>query len=525
MRLDRRTWLGGALAGMATAGRVAAAPWLGRPVAAAADADYTPEELRAALRKAVAFFRDSVAIQGGYVYAQSADLALREAEGVTGPSTIWVQPPGTPLVADAMLDAFLATGEALHLDAASRAGQALVRGQLHSGGWTYRAEFDPADRRKFSYRRDLDGRPVPDPTPPAARQATGGWDVWRQRKFEGNLSTLDDDTTQAAARLLVRLDDALGQREPAIHDAARTALAALVGVQYPNGGWATSFDRFPDRSPESPRDVNLRASYPESWSERWTKDFTGCYVTNDNLQVTAIDTCLLAWRVYGEARYREAAVRGGQFLLRAQMPDPQPAWAQQYNAEMQPVWNRAFEPPSISGRESQQILECLNRLALATGERRFLEPAPRALEYLRASRRPDGRLARFYALRTNEPLYFQRRSGGGHELTRSDDRVASGYGYIVDAPLDAIEASWKQAVAALDRIGTGGAAPAALPAPPVDRAAVRAALDAMDSRGAWVEPGRFRHHKLEPPGGIIWSETFAARVRLLAAALAATRAA
>ena len=41
-----------------------------------------------------------------------------------------------------------------------------------------------------------------------------------------------------------------------------------------------------------------------------------------------------------------------------------------------------------------------------TGQRKFLEPVPRALAYLNRSRLPDGKLARFYELRTNKPLFF-----------------------------------------------------------------------------------------------------------------------
>ena len=44
----------------------------------------------------------------------------------------------------------------------------------------------------------------------------------------------------------------------------------------------------------------------------------------------------------------QAAERAGGFSLLAQMPEPQPAWAQQYDARMQPAWARKFEPPAIS---------------------------------------------------------------------------------------------------------------------------------------------------------------------------------
>jgi len=47
-----------------------------------------------------------------------------------------------------------------------------------------------------------------------------------------------------------------------------------------------------------------------------------------------------AWRIYGEDRYRRTAEKGGEFILLAQMPEPQPAWAQQYDVEMRPAWAR-----------------------------------------------------------------------------------------------------------------------------------------------------------------------------------------
>src|SRR5690606_15434487 len=96
----------------------------------------------------------------------------------------------------------------------------------------------------------------------------------------------------------------------------------------------------------------------------------------------------------------------GDFIRLAQLPKPQPAWAQQYDADMHPAWARKFEPPAVSGAESQGVLRILMALYRRTGERRFLEPIPRALRYLKASRRDDGRLARFYELGTNRPLYL-----------------------------------------------------------------------------------------------------------------------
>ena len=475
-------------------------------LAAPARADEPPPraDVAAALRKAAGFFHARVARHGGYVYRVSGDLALREAEGTTGPHTIWVQPPGTPAVGEAFLDAYRATGDKFYLDAARDAGRALRLGQLHSGGWFYRVEFDPRDRAAFAYRVDLDGKPLPDPTTAADRGASG-WDVWKRRRFKGNVSTFDDDTTHAALRFLMRLDQALTFKDAEVHESAEYGLKALLGVQYPNGGWSANFDRFPAAPSAVDKYPVKKASYPETWPRNWPKDFTGCYVTNDDLTARAIDTLLTAHAVYGDRRYREAAEKAGRFLLLAQMPDPQPAWAQQYNRDMQPVWDRAFEPAAISGRESQTVLETLLRLARETGDANYLEPIPRAVAYLRKSQLPDGRLARFYELKTNRPLYFTRGPGGRHEMTYSADRLTTNYAFIVDSRLDAIEAEYRR------QVEKRPAPPAAHPS----AAEVRRIIAALDERGVWVERGRLRHHNVEPKSGIIDSATFAQNVRTL----------
>ena len=131
------------------------------------------------------------------------------------------------------------------------------------------------------------------------------------------------------------------------------------------------------------------------------------------------------------------------------MPDPQPAWAQQYDRQMHPVWDRKFEPPAITGLESQDALETLLLLHRKTGDRKYLAPIPRALDYLKKSRLPDGRIARFYELKTNRPLYFTR----DYQLTYDGDRVPTHYGFVFDSRLDTIEADYRR-----QRDGRPGAA-------------------------------------------------------------------
>ena len=96
-----------------------------------------------ALHRAVAFFRGHCAAGGGYVYRWSADLSKREGEGRVDDLTAWLQPPGTPSVGMAYLDAYRLTGDDRLLEAAVETAMALVNGQLESGGWDNGITFDP----------------------------------------------------------------------------------------------------------------------------------------------------------------------------------------------------------------------------------------------------------------------------------------------------------------------------------------------------------------------------------------------
>jgi hypothetical protein len=455
---------------------------------ARAGAEDLPGEAAAALRRAVAFFHGRVSAGGGYLWRYSEDLSIREGEGKAGEKTVWVQPPGTPAVGMALLEAHAATGEKLHLDAARDAARALVRGQLRSGGWTYRIELDPAERRRHAYRVD----------PPRDRQR--------------NVSTLDDDTTQAALRFLVRIDGALGFEDPAVHEAALFGLSSLLAAQFPAGGFPQGFDGPVEKVP--PR----RASHPADWPRRWpgSKDYWRLQTLNDDLAPRMLDLLLEASRTYGDARYLEAARRLGDFLILAQLPDPQPAWAQQYDKDMHPAWARKFEPPAVTGGESQGVLLTLLRLAEETRDARYLEPVPRALEYLRKSVLPGGRLARFHELGTNRPLYFTRE----YELTHDDGDLPTHYAFTVGSRLDRIASEHERVRKTLAAV----AAPAPEPRPAAEAlaAAARRAIAALDTEGRWLEEGRLRSGP-SPTGRIIDSATFIRNVEALSRYLAATR--
>lgn len=469
-----------------------------------------PEEVRKVLKQAVEFFRTQVSNSGGYHFRYASDLSYGRSEAADGPTQVTVQTGGTPLVGMAYLRAYEATADPYYLEAARETALLLVRGQHCSGGWDYIIELDPGKRSSYPYRVDGDCAETRESAP--EEESSG-------RK---PASTLDDNVTQGALRLLMRVDRELGFQDPKIHEASLYALDQLARVQYPNGAWPQRFRRVADPGLPATRS----AAYPDSWSREWPgPDFRHHYTLNDNAILDVIDTFLEAARIYREPRYRAAAEKGGDFLLLAQMPDPQPAWAQQYDGRMHPAWGRIFEPPSVTGSESQAVLQMLLVLYRETGRKKYLEPFPRAVEYLRKSNLPSdgpwrqesGRcgpdalcLARFYELGTNHPLFITKGSRvrvengpsrllDGYELSYSPETVITHYGLWTDGSrLEKAEQEYlslqsqdPSTIGRPERLH--GLSPwrgeAAFPSGPELELRIRDLVQSLDPRGAWIEEG------------------------------------
>ena len=311
----------------------------------------TADEVRAAMRKAATYYTTKVASHGGYVYYYSPDLQQRWGEGKAGPNQVWVQPPGTPTVGLAFLKAYAATADRFYLDAAVRAAEALVYGQLKSGGWTNCVDFNPRGDRTSLYRNGQGKGP--------------------------NNSTLDDGISEAAMRLLMHVDRELEFKNRPIHEAAQFALSALLAAQFANGGFPQVWTQPVSKPPV------VKPSFPSyDWrTEGRVKNYWDMYTLNDNVAGNVVRTLGEAFEVYQDAKYRDALKRLGDFLILAQLPEPQPAWAQQYSYEMHPIWARRFEPPAITGSESQDAIETLMaKIYRVTGDARYLEPIPQAID-------------------------------------------------------------------------------------------------------------------------------------------------
>jgi hypothetical protein len=461
------------------------------PAAAGAAPDDARLAARArdALERAVTYFRDEVAVHGSYGWRYSADLTFRRGEALLTPSQGWVQPPGTPAVGLALMQAYAATGDRQFLEGAAETARALAETQLESGGWYAMIEFDPEQRKAWCYRR----------LPPAQRDRAA-----QAGNKSCNASTVDDNISQSALELLMRVDVALGGDDPLIRDAVAYGLEKFIEAQYPNGAWPVRFDK---RASTGGAPAAARAHYPETWSRAAVKiEDPLFYGTNDNLIGDLVRVFLLAHRLYGREAYLATAIRAGEFLLAAQMPAPQPGWAQQYNRDMEPMWGRKFEPPAIASWETRRAVDTLLDLYLHTGEEHYLEAAGRAAVWLEASRLEDGRWARYYELHTNRPLYMT----SDYQLTYDGGDTPRHYSFKGDFDVPRTLARYRE----LARSENGAPASAVAEDPATLAAAlapkVAEVVAALDGRGRWLEDD------------MINSKTFVANVDLLSRYLAAT---
>lgn len=407
-----------------------------------------PAEVSQAMKRASLYYRDKLAVHGGYVYYYSLDLKQRWGEGKAGPDQIWVQPPGTPTVGMAFLKAYQATGDEFYLEAATDAALALVYGQLKSGGWTNSVEFNPQSKLTAEYRNG---------------------------KGRGkNNSTLDDGISQSAILLLMRVDQAHQFRHPHIHQSVIIALDALLAAQYPVGAfpqvWTGPVPQVPPK----------QANFPQyDWrTEGRIKNYWDCYTLNDGLAGYVSTVLLEAYHIYEEDRFRQAVLKLGDFLIQAQLPPPQTAWAQQYNFEMQPIWARKFEPPAITGGETQDVIQTLMNIYRFSGDRKYLKPIPPALAYLRKSQLPDGQLARYYELQTNRPLYMTR-NGKKYSLTYDDSDLPRHYGWKIESHLASLQREYNRLKSSKGRNPSEAGEP---PTP----AEVKTILQSLDPQNRWI---------------------------------------
>ena len=366
----------------------------------------TRKEVLAAMKTATSFMMNTVSTRGGFVQKYSLDLKERYGELKARDSMIWVEPPSTPTVGLMLIEAHRVTNDPQYLEYADRVAGALIWGQLPSGGWHYFIDFDSKDVQKY-YDEFL--------------SQSWGWEEYYH--FYGN-ATFDDDTTASPTRFLLRLYATT--LDPKYKSPLLKALDFTLDAQYPNGAW-------PQRYPPS-----------REFRHQGGADYTSFYTFNDGVISNNVRVLVEAYEKLGDNKYWEAARRGMDFYLLSQLPGPQSGWAQQYDFDLKPAWARSYEPPAVfSGQTAENVRDLINFYRM-TGDRRYLEPIPRAIEWLESARLPESGshdwYTSFYELGTSRPIYMRREgeSAKDFRLVKTYD-VQGAYPYGLRFKIDLAE--------------------------------------------------------------------------------------
>ena len=438
---------------------------------ASADEAPTREQVLAAMARATDFMMNTVSLRGGFVWKYSLDLKERYGELKARDSMIWVEPPGTPSVGLMLVEAYKATDDWQYLDHADRVAGALVWGQLPSGGWHYFIDFDRAGVRNYY---------------DAFFSRCWGWQEYLH--YYGN-GTFDDKVTASATTFLLRLYATT--RNTKYRPPLLKALGFICDAQYASGAW-------PQRYPVK-----------REFSKEGHPDYTGHYTFNDGVISSCIEVLLEAAGTLGRDEYRRRARRGMDFYIVSQLPRPQAGWAQQYDVDMKPAWGRTFEIDAVCSAQTAQNVRDLMRFYKITGLRRYLEPIPKALDWLDSARLP--RVASnphthtfFYELGTNRPVYMKRLGETYRDIRFEktyDPEGAYPYGVRIQidvaalrkeckrvgklSPADArreYERDLRAGQPVINRITTGvDYRPSAR-----DAREIRSLIESLDERGGWV---------------------------------------
>lgn len=363
-----------------------------------------PAAMTAAMKKAVTYAIQHLARNGGYASSYDKEGEVGEVEHGESPTIISIQPPGTTTMGLAMLRAWRATSDELFLKAARDAAGALIQCQLASGGWDSDFDFAPDKAKRYHLRSQWEA---------------GDRDTGKRR----NSTTLDDNKTQSALMLLLEVaNEPTFKDDTALQQSKKAAFDALLAAQASNGAWPQQFS-----GPADPSAPVLKASYPESWSRIFSAvKYASYYTLNDGNLSEIAKVLMRAHELEKDPRYLAALKKLGDFFLLAQMPEPQPVWAMQYDHDMHPAWARKFEPPCVTAYESLDAMGTLHDLYLLTADDKYLLPMKAALAWFERSKLPDGTHARFYELRTNKPLFFMKDT---YELTYDDGNLPMHYSF------------------------------------------------------------------------------------------------
>lgn len=350
------------------------------------------------MKQATRFMVEKAAVNGGYVWSYLPDFSRRWGELEASPTMIWVQPPGTPTMGHLFLDAYHATGDEYYYEAATRAADALIRGQHAKGGWNYVIDTAGPEAEKRWYE-------------------TYGANAWRMEEFHhyyGN-ATFDDAGTSEAAQFLLRLY--LEKKDKRYRPALDKALRFILDAQYPNGGWP---QRFP---------------HVAGGGLHGKPDYTGYITFNDDVAGENLEFLIFAYQALGDRTLLDAIRRGMDIFIATQQPQPQPGWGlQHYPDSLKPAGARTYEPEALATHTTASNIKQLIAFYRLTGDRKYLARVGEAIDWLEKVQLP----ATLRTPKATHPTFIEIGSGKPIYLHRRGSNVVNGAYYVDDNPNDVI---------------------------------------------------------------------------------------
>lgn len=200
-----------------------------------------------------------------------------------------------------------------------------------------------------------------------------------------DLVNLDDLTQARPMFLLCWLYRLSGERR--FLDGAIRSADFVLKTQNPNGGWGHFWNI------EAQRTMGSSGS---RWEASEFEDFAF---------LGAFYQMLVAYRFTGEQKYLNAALRGADWVVEAQLNGATRGWAEQYDAENVPAWGRDFEPPSCGMMVAIDACEGLRAAFLITGEVKYLKPIEDCVRWARGTPHRDGNMFYWtYDVATGRPI-------------------------------------------------------------------------------------------------------------------------
>lgn len=181
----------------------------------------------------------------------------------------------------------------------------------------------------------------------------------------GEYAIIQDHVQTGPIMLLCYLHRVTGEEQWL--DAAKRGADFLVKAQNPNGSWAHHWML------ETQVGVNARGI--ENAGE-----------VNDYGTAGPLQTLLSMHEYTGDERYREAALRGADWLVQAFIDNGKiVGWAGQYDADDKPAAARHFEPISVTQYAARWAGEGLFAAYVASRDERYLAPVKRVIEWFDAN--------------------------------------------------------------------------------------------------------------------------------------------